>query len=466
MTEPIHSIYGDTQPDQIRDISVQNGFHDSVDISYKVQTDTLDLVQAGVYVDGELVGRLPSTSINTSAAALQPGSHSLEIIPINTGQPAPDRHGYAIGDRVYLEWPASESEYLSHYLIYRDATLIGTQKDLQVFQQDFQPTITGGRVTVSGYPSDRVNQSFTITVTGNTFTFDGEEYTFQTGSPVSLPHGVQIVFHDDPGEYTGFSVFVGVQNTFLTASQTPGTYTFSVKAVDIAGNESAVIEKTISVVQLPSPVTVNNTSVTGDTDVTKVYIFTDYNAVFDSHDTYINTDAPAQVLEPTGAITLGGLSVFDNVTLPVGSRFYAFPERDGVRTEDFRIYTLIDPGTPTAQLLIPGDLDLQPAPDGNMSIQFTYRFETGDEAVRFRVYYGTDPDSLSANTIILKAAGTGSQTKTYTLTLPAMYSTGTVVYAKARAETATVNGELSDMVSAVAVADDPTLTGPLSGVQS
>lgn len=453
-------ITGSTTPDAIRDINVINSAHDSVDITYAVQTDTPTEIEAGIYVDGALVGRVPASHSAASATTLAPGTHSLEVLPLRVGQRAPQRQGYTIGDRVYLQWDASTSPYLSHYNIYRDGVLIGQQDERQVYPLDFYATSAGGRVSVFGYPSTDINTTLPVTVSADTFTFDGEIYNFVTGSPVSLPYGVMVIFHDDPGEYTSFDIFIGVRNTFITDSQAAGTYTYSVEAVDTAGNFSTQLAKTITVIPLPSIPTVNNTQITGGVDISYINIYSDYNAVFGTHDPYINTSAPAQTIFPTGE------GFIDPVDLPVGSRFYAWPVRDEVELEVLTIHAVIDPLAPIAVLSVPADVSLTPAVDGNMTVEFTYRFATDDGATLFRIFYGTDPNSFVANITLPTSAGTGGAVKLYSTTLPALYATGITVYVQVRAESSTVEGELSDIASATAVADDPLLTGVLYGVQT
>lgn len=456
----------------ISNVATLDGGYDSANFAFSVEAHDPALIDVGVYVDGELVSRLHSDETRGSVAGLSPGDHTLDIVPLVIGDRQYARHGNPQGNRVYLDWPASTSPDCAAYKITLGAAIVGTVTERVVYPMDRHRTAAGGRVTVFGSPAaaETVNGSLTVACAGGIATFDGLPYTIQKGVTTSLPYGIRVTWHDDPGEYADFEIFVGIRSDFTSRAMEPGTYTFSIVATDAAGNPSGALSRTVRVLAIPPAlaVTANGAlNVSGDTTIDRVNIYSNYNRALDVISAQIETRYPTNVL--TMFIELNGvrdfrLPGFSQLLLPVGARFYARPVSGTTEREDLVIHTVTDPAVPVIVFGTIGGVTMTPAAEGNMLLTWNYRPAENDGATSFKITHGEFPESWAILVSYPASSGVGYPVLVFSDVLLMMgFQTGDVAYAQVTAMSGAVAGPMSEVVSAIADATAPVLTGALGG---
>lgn len=234
----------------IRDLDVRNTGFASAEARFATDITNPDSHEIAGYVDGDLVGRIPSDRAEFGIAGLTEGSHSIDVFTHAIGEPYPDRHGDWEGKRAYLTWQRSADPTVRGYRVYLDAELVATIDEVTVPDAVNVRGVEGelGRIThYGGFTGDfPVNDTVTLTLA------DEGEYqvtwaegvtvgNYEAGQTLVLPYGVIVEVQDSPDMYGAASTYeipVGPAHEWLSDPLLPADYSFTVSAYDAAGNES------------------------------------------------------------------------------------------------------------------------------------------------------------------------------------------------------------------------------------
>lgn len=424
----VHGGYFPPLDGAIRNLWIRAGELGSVAVSYEWDSALGgEAVRVWIYINRDPVAVVRAGEVWRS---LPLGDEVTEIVLVvvrasDAGPPSID--GEIGGDQFLLDWIASADDDVAAYIIYWD-NATGTvsyaapyktlSRVVSVSSIEAAPTSgTGtGRVTIDGtYIGDVRNGVCALEVTGAGVWQldlgdgpDGVDRDILQGAVIGVLPGVRAVFLDAVASYHDgdrFEWFVGVESRYVSAPQDAGTYKFTVKARDVAGNLSAAsTEKSITIVDVLEPPT--NQSATfdagddeitivytdpADGDVTNIGIFTNYDATTETLTSYVKEDAPWQVVRAGE-----GGDTFSVAGLPRGEwLFYARSgDAAGNRERNATLFRVTIYDDPPAVLAAINIIEAVPAAGGKITLTYSVNRATGTP-VLVNVYTGASAGSLS-----------------------------------------------------------------------
>lgn len=274
--------------------------------------DATDAVTA-LYLDGALASRLVTAATAADLTAPAAASARLDVLswPRYVAPPALYGGG-AQSSRARLTWARVTGAQA--YRVYVGGVLTATL-DAPALVTGSTLLASGATVTVSGQCAGYTDTTFAVTVTGDTLTADNgtDDVSATVARSMLILGGVWLTFDRLPADGDTFAVTVAIPTTYTTAPLAAGTYVYTVKAVDAAGNESAAAGP-VSVVVAPPASPLTNAALaysdatgnvtltaTAPTGTASVAVYTN------AHDLTAapNLDAPAV----TQAVTPGAVTV-------------------------------------------------------------------------------------------------------------------------------------------------------------
>lgn len=382
-----------------------------------VSVDSNHLVAVGL--DGDLYAVTPSLAGVAQSVAfpgtIGVGEHRVSVVPVRgDARRVADLHGAAYGRRAFLRWVASTSSDLDAYLIFANggsgsvnyAEPLAVVDQVDVHRDWFQAgTGTGsGRLTVGGsWSGERVNTVFVVETLTGMFRHNLTG-AWSAWGPIArgvvrlLDFGVAVVFEDEAASYAAksFTVRVGPLVEWNSQELEEGTWLFSVKGRDRAGNESAALtERAVAIIHRPNAVgdlqvtfdpslaepVALSWSLPGDGDLAAVEIYSNFSNTFGRLGDEIIEDAPWVTLG-AGEEGYGFVPAVDGVW-----RFYV-RTRDaaGRRSDNVETVEVDTTGLPTGvRLNVPEQVAVVARPAGSFAIAWRYRWAGGEDVGQFEV---------------------------------------------------------------------------------
>jgi hypothetical protein len=287
------------------------------------------------------------------------------------------------GDRALLQWQARTETDVRAYRVYTDnatgtvsySTPAATVSSVRVQRVVSAGPSTGtgtGRISIDGvYTGEGANGTWTLRIAGaGKYEIDrgdgyGDELDFFEGLAADVGDGVFAVFLDSPSDYdTGdtFDFFVGVETRWLSQAREPGTYKFTVAAVDGAGNQgTASAERSVVLVNRLDPPTGQTATANigdeeidlawtdaDDNDVTGVRVYTNYNTITETVEPWVIEEAPIATIAPeTEAYTLALAEGTE------GELLFYLRSTDGTNEEDNAVLVRVTMAAAEAASLAP-----------------------------------------------------------------------------------------------------------------
>jgi hypothetical protein len=446
-----------------------------------------------VTLDGDIYEILPTSPdiLRTSfPSTIGSGEHTADAHIIRPeARRIPDFHGLDYGKRAFLRWPASTSTDLRSYRINSNNGSGSVTADAfavvsgSVIHRQWYAAGTGtgtGRITIRGeWLGEDVNASFQITTTGSTFTHNLSGSTSAAIAivprvPIPLINGVVIVFDDAVTAYASktFAFRVGPPVELTTQALEEGTWKFTVRAVDGAGNVSAAIgEATVPIIHRPLPVSDLSASWDG-TDITiawtlpgetleEVRIFSNYSNTFNRLGERILTDYPWEVVADDAEAfsftpDVAGIYRFQVRTVDTAGRV-----SDSIATVEVDTTAV-----PTGLLLnLPEQVTVTPSAGGTMIVSWIYPIADGTDVDEFNIYANTDPEDLDFTTplatVTAEPSGAAELLQLYT------HTTGVLsvpTYFTVRAVAGVIETLNVDIHLGTPDATAPTLSGSTEGL--
>ena len=451
---------------KIRNVSAKFTDNYNVQINYELEQlfDNPNYQTCAIY-DGIIIDRNDNAETTTDLILSASGNHSFDLKRLPKFSEPINYINYAYGNNVYLNWDNSTDSDLEKYIIKRGTTVVATITDTVVDTRYYALTTNGGQYSLSGLSPIRFNGSLTVSFTTNGFSFNGKFYDFlQAGVTFQLDYGITLTLHDDPSTYSDFDIFVGIKSDIVLANQPEGENTYSIIPVDIAGNEGTAITKTVYVNELPDNFVFDETTLTitdFGNNIDQYNVYADYLPVNQIKLQYIYEDVPVQVLDYLNPTV---------VDLPVGTKYYVRPVVNGIEHKNIIMYTVPDPTEIIGTLAIPADVIAKPIAGGTFTIQWTYELTDTDKADHFNIYrYNDYNDTWTiANFTTVSISNTSNiygDVLEYSYSFNYQFGNGFEFKFKVVAVDANdVEGDFSDIASAFADADKPSISGDLYGV--
>lgn len=411
----------------VRDVAISYGGHDSVDVTFSVDSLFPENLLAGLVIDGELVATAPATVGRVSAAGLRQSLHSIEIHLINAAAAWPDFHGADAGHRAWIEWTPSSDAVA--YRVYRGSTLVGTVDQIQIEQRFMDGA--KGRLSIFGeYQGPKpFNQQLAITFADGVFNWSlglySGSFAHNQGLTATLPYGIMIKIEDDLAWYSNGTTWhsqIGPQARFLTDPTEPGTYSFSVSSVNAVGTESErSVVRTVTIPDVPMAIdarqdftTPNQIRYTWTNPQTysAIRVYANYDPITNSYDDHVCTEVPTYTLAGTA-------TSFTIQNPPTGTlRFYLCPVT-GVERPDTDLYSTSYPPTPVDAgivLGVPSNVSATPIANGAVVVEWDYRFRDNDAITSFEVLWSVDAETISEHAVIVnESTGVGFPVSHYSL---------------------------------------------------
>lgn len=363
-----------------------------------------------VALDGELALELGPGE--TTAEFLLPDEeeHVVTVTPIPQGTvKIPDLHGVLYGRRAWLTWDRRGDADLAGYAVFMDGSATAsatiTEKQVVPLSRALPATGTGtGRLSARGdWPGANVTIAVAISAVGY-FTHDASGATsdpipFEAGSSLTITDGLLIVFEDSADAYEigdEWAIDCGPRTAWLSGILTEATHTFTIKAMDEAGNAAtASTSRAVSIRYAPDgldsfaatyapedgEISLNWTSPDTACDI---YIYTNFLNLTGALQDEVEEDSPWQILagdltELVFAPDAPGAWKFKAMRRDTDGRFSALALWAEVSTTEPPVDTI---GTPEA-------LEATLAPAGTVILTWLYRLAGAETAsLAFRVYKG------------------------------------------------------------------------------
>jgi hypothetical protein len=462
------------------------------DLSFRhdgVGPDTAHVL--AVALDGELFAVVPSSAgvdqVVSFPSTVGEGDHRVDIVPVRgEARRVQDLHGAAYGRRAYLRWPESTSDDLDAYLIYSNGgtgtvdydDAMATVDEVDVHTRWFlEGSGTGtGRVTIGGSCSgERLNQVFAIETDDGTFRHNvsgawSPWMPIVQGVTRGVDFGVTLRFEDAPSAYAAltFDVVVGPAVSWNSPELPEGSWLFSVKGRDLAGNLStALTEVGVAIIHLPGAVTdlavafdpdealpvELSWTLPADVDLAAVEIFSNYSLTFERLMDRIIEDAPWVTL--VAAATGHALEPPED-----GLWRFLVRTRDssGRRSDTIEGVWVDTTGVPSAIALNePEQVEVRPGPAGSFVVSWGYLWEDGEDLASFKVY-----DVTASPTQVGTAAVEGGVFVSYEVAVVGPFASPTT-FAVAAVGPGGVE-LLSEAVEGTPDSSAPSLSEPLLGV--
>lgn len=437
-----------------------------------------------VTLDGDLVAVLPAGSDSIDLTAIADGEHRIEIHAIRAEATAiPDLHGADYGKTAFIKWPASSSGDLASYKVYQDSEHVATLDDIIVHGSYGSGPTSGtgtGRVSIYGAwtGATPTNGTFAVKVTSAGYfshNMSGSwstPRTFAENGSYELTSGVVVRFESPATSYDTddqFSFQVGPPVSYRSDELDEGSHTFTVSAVDAAGNESATLTAiTIETIYRPGDVTSLDASWDGtqialswalpsDGDLAAVLIYSNYSNLF--------ATLQDDVIE-TGAWTSKASDATGHTFTPPASGTWKFYVRtmdtSGRISDNVEMLTVDTTAISDALTLsTPEAVTVTPIAGGKLRVSWQYPWTTSDDCTEFRIYLNADEE----NPVFTTPTDTSAATNTGTIT---EYSWDSDVlpgtrWATVRASDGTNETANTDLTEGEPDATAPTLSGSLGG---
>lgn len=464
---------------------------------WEVEGELLDARWA-VTLDGDLVGIVPAGQSFFDFVGMQAGERNVEVHALRAGTVnLPDYHWDDRGRRVYLVWPPSGDEDARAYRVYWNEGALDNPTELldevtgteliRMYGAGCSSGTGTGRLTVSGAWSGMtpLNKAFLLRIgAGNTFQHtlpNGGEYgalvSFRRGVRYELPGGARVVFEDAVASYTVGDVFtigVGVPRVWRSGDLAAGSYKFTVKPVDAAGNVgSAMTARTVVV--SPRPEGVSGLEAAWDgTDIVLTWtppagvagirVYTNLSQVTGALKNYVIHDVPF--------LELAGDAEGASWTPAVDGDWRIFVrtvDGDGIESKSAEMVEINTEDLPTGVMLRePESVTVTPIAGGKLRVGWLYPWPQGGDVASFRVYENTDAEAPVFTTpAATVAAPTGNRHEAIAELSwdSGAFTTGAVRYYTVRSVTAAgVESKNAELVAGTADATAPGITGRLLGV--
>jgi hypothetical protein len=377
-------------------------------------------------------GRISEISPNTSFSFFAPD----EVYTVNVHKKRPEQRYYPdynfdfFGNRVYLRWDQSTSTDVVAYGIYIGSTLQDTISKITVSEKLYVTNTSGtgtGRVSIVGeWLGGIENKSYTITIgAANTFECDlAPGITFSIGANTHLGNGVYVRFCDSYNDYHNgdtYVFFVGPLTYWQSGPKEDGTYTYTIKAIDAAGNISSGIDQVVTINRRPYPI--HNLAVSWDGDeftiswdqdpdpkIVGYKIYSNYSHVYnkltDTVDVVLTDIADDKATSYTFGPSVHGDWMFRVVGYDDARR-----ESDSIEMVKFNSLN-----APSDILLDnPSQVVLTPTIAGSFQASWYYDYDEGPDITHFRIYIANTEAELitlledETPTTIVATAGSGIQ---------------------------------------------------------
>ena len=490
---------------QIHNLAVRQTGYDTVDLSFDYSAANPESHELGVYVDGELVARVPPTTPVASAANLSAGTHTLNVHVLNPGEASADRHGDPNGRRAYLAWDQEADPSIVGYRVYWDeglggavSTLVGMVDRVLVAPREFARCDYGtgaGRISVSGNYIDPepVNLVLELGITGEgEYRFSNTEDdsvlasgNFGVGDTLSLIHGIRITFHDDAVDYEAgdkWTVRIGPRTSWLSEPLAPGRHRFAVRAFDQAGNLSdPIVSRAVTIQEVLPPL--QDVALSWDAeDETLVVSWTPEEGDDFQVDVYSNLDQLTGTFSDHVLMDRPWLSVpvqDGGFTFAPGVqgtlKFYLWPrETDLKRRSDLTLYEFSFPPEPRHVGLIlspPTNVRAIPIAAGGIRLEWDYLFrDTDDQDDSLALFQISIQETAGAPVFdrqVLQgnasASDSGYPLRHFSVEYAGPFAGTQYIQIRAADQTETYFAP-ADEVSVIPDAEPPSLTGELHAV--
>ncbi len=339
-----------------------------------------------VYLDGELVRRLPGNHRSANIIVPNNDPHQINIVPIrHYGDPLEEMYGAAITSRAHLRW-VRETGTLSAYEIYHSTDNITYTLDGTITKPSLQTKIdnvaSGAQIEISGsYSGPVTNRLYTLTITNaaedeaeltNDNNADMATVSYNLDHPATLFAGVQATIRGVPVNGDAISFLVGIQPEYNSTVLADGLHYFKVKSIDAADNASSLSSAiTVVITRPPLPLTEINyrwdftdpnwtLTIAGNiqTDGQWVHVYSNYDG----------TTLHGEILSFTPFMSVGPfltglqditLLLTDNGTLPAGTyQFIARTAVGDIGTIDDGTSVLYSVEVPYIPATLPAVIDL------------------------------------------------------------------------------------------------------------
>jgi hypothetical protein len=375
-----------------------------------------------VVVDGVIEALLPAGETEYTTGELSPGSHRIDVIPLPAEpEVLPRFFADEFGRRVFLSWPASSSADCVEYRIftnggsgsidYSEPFAVVSDVNVDALRSALPSSGSGsGRVSIYGrWTGATVNDSFTVEVKSDgTFRHDlSGSFTgwvpFSRGQEYGLGNGLYCVVEDLSSLYSAggdsWAFRVGPETRWLSGELAEGSWSWNVRAVDGAGNESGSLTGIVVVVShRPEPVG----NLVGTWNGTQIALSWDEVEGAEGYHIYSNYSLDTGVL---GELVIEGGAWED-----VGSSPHSFsPPADGVwrfyvraydandlESDDITLVTVDTTAVETAVALnVPELVSVVPIAGGKFLVSWNYPVDGGGDVTDFLVLTSADDESVS-----------------------------------------------------------------------
>jgi hypothetical protein len=368
-----------------------------------------------VALDGETLGVV--TDLFFSISGISQGEHRLDIVPISPGVTAlPNLHGDFYGRTAYLLWAPSGSLDLAGYNIYSNGgdgaidytNPVGSVSDVIIYPLVESPPTFGtgsGRLSLAGTwsGSTPINSHIQIKIfsSGLFKYYFGEWSEYISIQPqVSLPFGIILTFHDDPSLYAAndsYTTGVGVANYWTSEVLSENNYLYSVKAVDVAGNESPPLaEQPIAILYRPEPVSIPSVEWDGThialdwanplQALQSVLIYSNFSPVYGLLQDTINERDPWHEIPLTVNPDEHGFS-FTPLVDGVWKFYLRTQAFNGRISESAELLSIDTTGTPTSLALnAPEAFQVAQGVGGTLKASWSYLVAGGEDITGFKIY--------------------------------------------------------------------------------
>lgn len=355
-----------------------------------------------VLLDGDIQAILPAEARSYSLSIFDSAQHSIDVVPIKSEVAIlPDFHGNQYGRRAYIKWAPSVSEDTVAYRVYQDTSFV-TIDTIAVHTLSNALPKTGngaGRINVSGtYVGAPINKVFTIEIASSgcrhNIAGSWSAYTqFAQGDSLLLPYDIRLEFLDPRANYLNGDTYqfrVGPLTSYLSDVLTAGTKTFTIKAVDAAGNESTGASVSVAIFHKPDDVTNPAASWDGtylslswaNGGTNEILIYSNYSKTFGLLKDHIIMDAPFQIRN-------AGQTSYSFSPTVQGNWQFLIRTRDaqGRMSDGIQAVSVDTTGLPTGvRLNVPESIAVRPIAGGKFNIKWNYRLQDGEDIAACNVY--------------------------------------------------------------------------------
>lgn len=350
--------------------------------------------------------------------------------------------------------------------------------DSFLFERPHSGTGTGLLSAGGAWSGAAVNEAFTVEIgAGGTWRHDvsgawSDWSAIRRGAPNELGGGVRVTFESAVGDYVSgdtWTIHVGPPREWLSGELGAGVWTFSVAAVDAAGNVSVPLsERGVTIVRLPlAPLNVaaawtdeGKIRLTWElqTDASRaaLWIFSNYSLTFERLGEYALEDGPWVELEDDA-------EEYEFTPPESGSwKFYVRAvDSDGRVSDNIDLVeadTLAPPDG--VDLNEPGGVEVESGPGGLLTVRWVYDWNEGGSCTEFHIYAHEDEGApvWESPDVIEVSAGSG-----------VVEYSASAVYAGARwfcvrASDGTVETQNEDLTLGTPDSEAPTLSGDIEAL--